>query len=80
MIMMFNEKTKMFEYRGHEIFPLERTNGTPASVIRSYCADERQRIDNLIEKEKPIEEHEEEFKNLHSADEDIDYFLNMVNN
>lgn len=80
MKMTFNEKTKMFEYRGYEIFPLERTNGTPASVIRSYYADERQRIDNLIEKEKYIKEHKEEYKNLHSAEEDINYFFDMINN
>ena len=59
MKMTFNEKTKMFEYRGHEIFPLERANGTPARVIRSYYADERQRIDRLIELEELRKEHKE---------------------
>ena len=76
--MIYDKDTGMFIYRGHSIFPLERTNGTPASVIRSYYADERQRIDRNIELE-------EKYKNidldsLHSADEDIDFFLNMVNN
>lgn len=76
--MRYDKTTGMFIYRGYSIFPLERTNGTPASVIRSYYADERQRIDRHIELE-------EKYKNidldsLHKADEDIDFFLNMVNN
>lgn len=76
--MIYDKDTGMFIYRGYSIFPLERTNGTPASVIRSYYADERQRIDRNIELE-------EKYKNidlysLHNADEDIDFFLDMVNN
>lgn len=79
--MRYDKQTGMFIYRGHGIFPLERVNGTPASVIRSYYADERQRIDRHIEHI----ESEEKCKNidldsLHSADEDIDFFLNMINN
>lgn len=59
-------------------FPLERTNGTPASVIRSYYADERQRIDRHIELEEKYKCID--LDSLHNADEDIDFFLNMVNN
>lgn len=66
----------MFIYRGHEIFPLERMNGTPASVIRSYYADERQRIDRDIELEEKCKNID--YDSLHNADEDIDYFLNMI--
>lgn len=76
--MRYDKQTGMFIYRGHSIFPLERTNGTPASVIRSYYADERQRIDRRIESEKKWNNVDSD--NLHSADEDIDFFLNMVNN
>lgn len=76
--MRYDKKIGMFIYRGHSIFPLERTNGTPASVIRSYYADERQRIDRRIESEKKWNNVDSD--NLHSADEDIDFFLNMVNN
>lgn len=76
--MRYDKQTGMFIYRGHSIFPLERTNGTPASVIRSYYADERQRIDRYIEMEEKCKNID--LDSLHNADEDIDFFLNMINN
>lgn len=76
--MRYDKQTGMFIYRGHSIFPLERTNGTLASVIRSYYADERQRIDRYIELEEKCKNID--LDSLHSVDEDIDFFLNMVNN
>lgn len=76
--MKYNKHTGMFIYRGHSIFPLERTNGMPASVIRSYYADERQRIDRHIELEEKCKNIA--YDSLHNADEDIDFFLDMVNN
>ena len=74
--MRYDKQTGMFIYRGHSIFPLERMNGTPASVIRSYYADERQRIDRYIELEEKSKNID--YDSLHDADEDIDYFLNMI--
>lgn len=76
--MRYDEQTGMFIYRGYSIFPLGRTNGTPASVIRSYYADERQRIDRYIELEEKCKNID--YDSLHNADEDIDFFLNIVNN
>ena len=74
--MIYDKDTGMFIYRGYSIFPLERTNGTPASVIRSYYADERQRIDRHIQLEEKYKSINSD--SLHNADEDINFFLNMV--
>lgn len=76
--MRYDKNIGMFIYRGHGIFPLERANGTPASVIRSYYADERQRIDRCIELEEKYKNID--LNSLHNADEDVDFFLDMVNN
>lgn len=76
--MRYDKYTGMFIYRGHSIFPLERTNGTPASVIRSYYADERQRVDRYIESEERCKNID--YDSLCNAEESIDFFLNMIDN
>jgi hypothetical protein len=47
-------------------------------LAKQHYISEMVRIDEEIEQEEYRKEHIEEFKNLSQAEEDIDYFLNMV--
>jgi hypothetical protein len=47
-------------------------------LTKAHYISEMKRIDNEIEIEIYREAHKEEFENLISADECIDYFLSMV--
>lgn len=48
-------------------------------LMKSHYINEMKRIDREIEAEEYKEAHKEEFENLMTADESIEYFFNMVN-
>jgi hypothetical protein len=45
---------------------------------KQYYTNEMNKIDERIRQEKYREEHKEEFENLTTVDEDLDYFFKMI--
>ena len=76
-------------YRGREVekyyHGVGDYNGTSASgfsirqLSKQHYVSEMNRIDREIEREEYRKVHPEEFENLTTVDEDLDYFFNMIN-
>lgn len=75
-------------YRGYEVekyFHGYQSKGMASGFSASQLAkvhyiEEMKRIDRQIAEETYKKEHPEEFENLETAEESINYFLEMVNN
>lgn len=48
------------------------------SLIKAHYIDEMNRIDSIIKQEEYRKENKEIFKQIHDAEEDIDFFLNLI--
>lgn len=48
-------------------------------LSHQHYVEQMQKIDKQIESEEYMKSHPEELKKCHNAEEDIEYFLNMIN-
>ena len=73
-------------YRGHEIekyYHSYKTVGIGSGfsynqLAKSHYIREMERIDEKIRQEKYREEHKEEFENLETVEESLEYFFDMI--
>ena len=73
-------------YRGHEIekyYHGYKTVGIGSGfsynqLAKSYYIREMERIDERIRQEEYKEAHKEEFENLETVEESLEYFFNMI--
>lgn len=73
-LVSWNNETKMYNYKGHEIFPLsfDEQYSTPMHIQTSYYWDELNRIDKQIEIEKNNNQMTE------SVDKSMEYFFEII--